>query len=203
MINDKESLQAARCSVAQACRATYEQTTPLIKPQQSVSRPRDTDSGAFSNHERGPASRVPVPGTGLWPCQSPKPQWSRCAQIHAVQCTVDPQRRSEPPRAARKVHHADGSAVPPHVLDTHQRFQRPDQHPAAHPGNFSAHVKREMITIAEVNIGMAAPKKHRAIPGRRTTEMVRGGISLRIRLSLYDTSGDSAGRQFAHHDFAD
>src|SRR5260370_2011361 len=33
--------------------------------------------------------------------------------------------------------------------------------------------------------------------------MVRGGISLRIRLSFHDPPGNSAGRQLAHHDLSD
>src|SRR5882724_5699622 len=50
-----------------------------------------------------------------------------------------------------------------------------------------------MIAIRKVDVGMAAPQKHRAIARRRPAKMMGGRIARRIRFGLHDTAGNSAG----------
>ena len=90
-----------------------------------------------------------------------------------------------------------------HLFDALQRFKRADEDPAANSGDFRTHVEHEVVPITEIDVGVAAAKKHGAIARSRTAEVVRGGIALRVGFGFHDAATEAEAGEFADDDFAD
>jgi hypothetical protein len=132
-----------------------------------------------------------------------EPKRTGGTEIAAIQPPVNLQRASQPARPAREIEQALGFAMCLHAWNPSKRFERSDQHSATDARRFAADIEHEVISIAEIDVGVAAMKKHGAIARRGTTEMVRRGIPRGIGFRFDNAAGQPLAIQFAHDDFAD
>jgi hypothetical protein len=82
-------------------------------------------------------------------------------------------------------------AVALHLGDALEWFQGADQDAASDTDNFGADIEHEVIAIAEIDVGMAAAKKHSAIAGGGSAKVVRGGIALGVGFGLDDAAAEA------------
>jgi hypothetical protein len=90
-----------------------------------------------------------------------------------------------------------------HCADALQRFERADENAASDSGDLGGDVEHKVIAIAEVNVGVAATKKHGAIPRGRPTKVVGGRVALRIGLGFDDSAAQASAGEFTDDNFAD
>lgn len=60
-----------------------------------------------------------------------------------------------------------------------------------------------MISVAEIDVGVAALEKERFVSRREAAEGVRGGVAHEIGFCFNDTSAEAALRDFVDERFAD
>ena len=60
-----------------------------------------------------------------------------------------------------------------------------------------------MISVAEIDVGVAALEKERFVAGREAAEGVRGGIANEVGFGFDDSSAEAALRNFVDERFAD
>ena len=132
-----------------------------------------------------------------------EPEWAWGAEVGSVEGSVDAKGGGEAPRTAGEVEQAGGLAVILHLFDAFKGLERADEDAAANSRDFCAHVEHEVVAVTEINVGVAAAKKHGAIARGWTAEVVRGGIALRVGFGFNDTPAEAEAREFADDDFAD
>ena len=89
-----------------------------------------------------------------------------------------------------------------HLGDALEGFEGADQDAAADPGDFGAHVEHEVVAIAEIDVGVAAAKKHGAIARGGSAKVVRGGVALGVSFGFDDATAKAGAGEFADDDFA-
>jgi hypothetical protein len=90
-----------------------------------------------------------------------------------------------------------------HLVYAFERLKRTDQHPASNVQGFRGDIEHEMIAVGEVDVGVAAAEKHRAIARGGPSKMMGGGIARRIGFGFDDAADKLAGWEFANHHLAD
>src|SRR5882724_11812840 len=90
-----------------------------------------------------------------------------------------------------------------HLLNALEGLEGADQDAAANASNFRTDVEHKMIAIAEVDVGVAAAKKHGAIARCGSAEVMRGGVALRIGFGFHNAAAKPGAGKFADDDFAD
>jgi hypothetical protein len=90
-----------------------------------------------------------------------------------------------------------------HLRDALEGFEGPDEDAAADSGDFGADIEHEVVAVAEIDVGVAAAKKHGAIARGWTAEVVRGGIALRVGFGFDDATAKAGAGKLANDNFAD
>jgi hypothetical protein len=89
------------------------------------------------------------------------------------------------------------------LLDAFKGLEGTDEEAAANSGCFRADIEHEVVTVAEIDVGMATAEKHGAIAWGGAAKVVRCGIARRVGLG-FDNAPDKAGTgEFADDDFAE
>jgi hypothetical protein len=89
------------------------------------------------------------------------------------------------------------------LLDALERLQGADQNPSSHAWKFAADVEHKVITVAEVDIGVATPQKHRSSAWGGPVKMMGSRVPWWIGLSFDDATAKPPGGIFADNHFAD
>jgi len=183
---------------AEASRAADEGVASFVEAKEAVRCAGDADARAFAEDEGSAGFGY---GTAGGDDAEPERAWG--AEIRAVEGAVDAESGGEAAWTAREVEHAGGFAVPLHLLDALEGFERADQDATADTGDFRADVEHEMIAVAEIDVGVAAEKKHGAIARGRSAKVVRGRIALRVGFGLHNAAAKPGVGELADDNFAD
>src|SRR5947207_4162426 len=132
-----------------------------------------------------------------------EPERTATAKVDAVVTLVDIQRRGEPPRPARDVEETVDAAAKLHQFDTFERLQRPQQYACTDPCAFAADVERVPTAVDEVDVGVPAFQKQRAIARCLTAKRMARRIALDVGLGFDDAAAHPASRMSVHQCFAD
>src|SRR5258708_15519214 len=132
-----------------------------------------------------------------------KPERTRSAKVQAVIAAIDPQRRSEPSGATRKVQQPCRLAMTLHGGHAVERFERANQHAASYVSPFAAHIQHEVIAIGEVDVAVAMAEEERTIAASRAAVVVARRITRGIGLGLDDAAAEAARGKVMDDDFAD
>jgi hypothetical protein len=184
----------------QAGGAADKGAAPFVEAQEAASGASDADALTCAEAKvlRGSEGALVV-----WRDECAEPEWAGSAEVDTVEAAIDLQCGGKAAGTAREIEEARCFAVELHLLDTSERFEGAEENSAAHLGEFRADVKHEVISIGEVNIGMPAAEKHRAIARGRPAEMMRGRVARRISFGFDNAAAEPGGGEFAHDDFAD
>ena len=155
----------------------------------------DADPDAFADHAWVDWGGLLVVGS--------EPERAFPAKVEAIQRAVDPQGGGEPPGSARQIAEALDAAPLPHDRNAVQRLQRPDQDTGADARRLARHVQHEGGAVGQVDIGVAALEKQRAVARGHPAIGVPGGVAHDIGLGLDDAPAGDAFRQRPHHQPAD
>jgi uncharacterized protein len=206
-------------------RAADERATALVKAKEAVCGAGDADARAFAEDyggvgtgsgDRGARSRdrtarngcptvigaAVVAGGGAGGDRA-EPERARGAEVGAIEGAVDAQGGGEASGPAGEVEEARGFAMPLHLGDALEGLEGANQNATADTGDFRANVEHKVVAVAEIDVGVAAAKKHGAVARGRSAKMVRGGIALRIGLGFDDATAKPAAGEFADDNFAD
>src|ERR1700724_3513479 len=165
----------------------------LVEAKEAVRRAGDANTRALAEHwgTAGFGCGTARAGEG----SEPERTWG--TEIRAVERAVDAQGGGKTPRTAREVEQAGGFAVLSHLLDAVEGLERADQDTAADASDFRGDVEHEVVAVAEIDVGMAAAKKHGAIARRRSAKVMGGGVALRIGFGFHDAPPEQKAGEFA------
>ena len=94
-------------------------------------------------------------------------------------------------------------AVLLHLRDALEGFEGPDEDAAADSGDFGADIEHKVVAVAEIDVGVAAGKEHRAIARCGSAKVVRGGIARRVGFGFDDATAKVGAGKLANDNFAD
>src|ERR1700722_9080743 len=148
--------------------AAHEQIALNIEAQHAIRLLRNANSNALADFPRVDLSGVAIIAR--------QPKRTLLAKVEPVERTIDPQRLGEPSWAAREITQALGSAIVAHDRDPFERFERPDQDARADAFRLARDIQHPGKAVGEVDIGVAALEKERAIARRHAPIGVSRGV---------------------------
>src|ERR1700688_5290500 len=152
---------------------------------------RYTDADAFAEGRRWRSSREPE-------------FRARRAEIEPIVAPVEPERGRETAWSAREIGELRGLAPALHPRDPLERFGGAQQDGRPRPFTLARHVQTMPRTIDEVDVGVAASQKHRAVALGRTAISMRRRVDLRqICFGLDDASDNPPARLVAHQNLSE
>ena len=131
-----------------------------------------------------------------------QPKRALLAKVEAIERTIDPERLGEPARTSREIPQGLDASIPPHDGQAFDGFERPNQDAGADSGRLARHIQHEGDAVGEVNVGMSALEKQRAIARRHAPVGVPGGVADTIGLGLDDAAARRAFGQLPHEELA-
>jgi len=185
-------------SGAEAKGAADEGVATFIEAEQPVGGAGDADAAALAQQE--PACRR---GGGAGGGKGGEPEGAGCAEVGAVEGTVDTESSGQAAGAAGEVEKVPGVAVELHLGNAVEWLKSADQDAAANSWDFLADVEHEVVAIAEIDVSVAAAEEHGARAGGGAAKVMGGGVSLGVSLGFNDAAAEAPSGELADDDFAD
>ena len=86
-----------------------------------------------------------------------------------------------------------------HLWNALKGLECPNENAAADSRNFGGDIEHEMVTVAEINVGVAAPKKHGAVAQGGSAKVMGGRIPLRVGFGLDDSADETRLGEVTHY----
>src|SRR5262249_39952511 len=173
-----------------ARRAADEGIATFIEPEHPVRFLGDADADAGGD-------------LGFVPTGFAEPQRIAGEEIDAVEAGIDAEGGGEPAGTAGEVAWPVGTAAACHQADAVERLDGAQQGARPDAGLLARDVEGEPAAIDEIDIGVAAVEKERAVAARLTAEGMAARIADDIGLGLDDAAAGSALLAVMNQDAAD
>ncbi len=145
------------------------------------------------------------------------PRRSRPAPARRAPAKAGPSRQRSSPSSERSIRSAWASRPGPRARSRRRstprlrrmiatpstRLERPDQDAGADSRRLARHIQHPGDAVGQINVGVAALEKERAIARRHPPIGVPGGVADDISLGLDNAAAGHAFRQFPHQELAD